>query len=86
MVLGPPGSNLDEPKLRLATSAPGIGLSSEISIGERGVAMTMLRPAGKARFDSRVVDVISDGPFIAADSEIEVTELSGNRIVVRAWS
>ena len=39
----------------------------------------MLRPAGKARFDNRVVDVISEGPFISADADLEVIATSGNR-------
>jgi membrane-bound serine protease (ClpP class) len=43
----------------------------------------MLRPAGKAQLGDRIVNVISEGPFIGADAAIEVVELSGNRIVVR---
>ena len=43
----------------------------------------MLRPSGKARFDNRILDVISEGPFIMADANLEVIAISGNRIVVR---
>lgn len=83
MVLGPPGSGLEEPRLRIETSPSTSGTVSSMAIGEKGLALTMLRPAGKARFDNRVVDVISEGPFISADAELEVVATSGNRIVVR---
>lgn len=83
MVLGPPGSGVDEPRLRLETSPSIGGSSASISVGERGTALTMLRPSGKARFENRVIDVISEGPFISADAELEVIATSGNRIVVR---
>jgi membrane-bound serine protease (ClpP class) len=83
MVLGPPGVTADEPRLRLETFPAMGGMSDTVSPGERGVALTMLRPSGKARFDNRVVDVISEGPFISADAELEVIAMNGNRIVVR---
>ncbi len=83
MVLGPPGSGADEPRLRLETSPSNAGSTGEIGLGEKGIALTMLRPAGKARFENRVIDVISEGPFIAADAELEVVAVTGNRIVVR---
>jgi membrane-bound serine protease (ClpP class) len=65
-------------------TSPSIGgATSSMAVGEKGLALTMLRPAGKARFDNRVVDVISEGPFISADAQLEVIATSGNRIVVR---
>ena len=51
-------------------------------LGAAGTALTALRPSGRARFDERIVDVVSNGGFIAADSAIEVLEVHGNRIVV----
>lgn len=83
LVLGPPGSNADEPRLRLETSNSSTGTISGIAIGDRGVALTMLRPAGKARFENRVFDVVSDGPFISVEANLEVIATAGNRIVVR---
>ena len=84
MVLAPPGSGNHEPQLRVETQTSSPGSSSEFAIGQPGIAITMLRPSGKARIDSRIVDVISDGPFISAETEIEVVALAGNRIVVRS--
>jgi membrane-bound serine protease (ClpP class) len=50
--------------------------------GHRGVALTDLRPAGKAEVGGRVIDVTCDG-FIAAGSRVEVVEESAFRVVVR---
>ena len=83
MVLGPPGIAADEPRLRLETFPSTSVLGDLVSIGDSGTAITMLRPSGKGRFDNRIVDVISEGPFIATDAKLEVIAMTGNRIVVR---
>jgi membrane-bound serine protease (ClpP class) len=51
--------------------------------GAVGVAQSMLRPAGKARFNETLVDVCTDGEFVESGARIEVVERHGNRIVVR---
>ena len=53
-------------------------------VGQEGVTLTPLRPAGMARFDSEKVDVISEGDMIERDSRVKVIEVKGNRVVVRA--
>ena len=83
MVLGPPGSGPDEPRLRLDSTEMINAMNGEISVGERGHSLTILRPSGKAQFENRVCDVVSEGPFIVAHSDLEVVAVSGNRIVVR---
>lgn len=52
-------------------------------LGKTGSAVTMLRPAGMAEIDRRRVDVVSDGDFIDAGAEIVVTQVEGNRVVVK---
>ena len=86
VILGPPGSSTEaEPRLRLSTNTGrgDLPLGDAMLIGQHGVSMTMLRPAGKARLNDRVVDVVSEGPFVAADAAIEVIAVNGSRIVVR---
>jgi membrane-bound serine protease (ClpP class) len=81
MVLTPPGSlggDASQPRLRPDSLSGGGAL-----VGRHGTASTLLRPAGKAEIDGRVVDVVSDGGMIAAGSLIEVVHASQNRIVVR---
>ncbi len=52
-------------------------------LGTVGVTTTPLGPSGKARFGNHLVDVISTGEFIPRDSQVVVTEVHGNRVVVR---
>jgi len=91
-VLVPPGGaspgTAGVPLLR-----PGLASAGESShhilnpnatlLGSRGNAMTVLRPSGKAQFGDRLVDVVSEGPFIDPGQQIEVIEVNGNRVVVR---
>lgn len=51
-------------------------------LGRRGVAHSVLRPAGIAEIDGHRVDVVSDGELVEAGTPIEVTRVDGNRIVV----
>ncbi|MFO8012178.1 MAG: NfeD family protein [Phycisphaerae bacterium] len=51
-------------------------------VGETGRTTTMLRPAGKARIGERLVDVVTDGEFLDAETPVRVVQVRGNRIVV----
>jgi membrane-bound serine protease (ClpP class) len=53
-------------------------------VGETGRTTTMLRPAGKARIGDRLVDVVTDGEFLDAQTPVRVVQVRGNRIVVAA--
>jgi membrane-bound serine protease (ClpP class) len=53
-------------------------------VGQEGVALTTLRPAGMARFGEKKVDVVSEGEEVERDSRVRVIEVKGNRVVVRA--
>lgn len=84
MILGPPGSSSDsEPQLRNQIGDVHDPSVVESLLGRRGTSISMLRPAGKARLGDRILNVVSEGPFIEADAAIEVVDTSGNRIVVR---
>jgi membrane-bound serine protease (ClpP class) len=67
-----------EPRLRPEYTGPEAAL-----LGMRGTAVTILRPAGKARIEGRMVDVVSDGPFIQEGTDVTVIQVAKNRIVVR---
>ena len=54
-----------------------------VSVGDWGRAVSLLRPAGKARFGDRYVDVVTDGSFVNQGKQVRVVEISGNRVVVR---
>lgn len=52
--------------------------------GMKGAALTTLRPSGKARFTDHVVDVVTEGEFIAAETPVTVIQTDGMRVVVKA--
>lgn len=91
MILTPPGTEelAAEPKLNPLLLGGIDSTSSSVLerdpslMGREGVAITMLRPAGKAQIGDQFVDVVSEGPFISAGSNIEVVAVEGNRVVVR---
>ncbi len=51
-------------------------------LGMRGTTTTPLMPSGKARIGRNVYDVMTDGEFLARNSDVEVVEVRGNWIVV----
>ncbi|MDU6769721.1 MAG: NfeD family protein [Veillonella sp.] len=55
------------------------------TLGQRstGVAHTTLRPAGIAKIDGNLVDVVTEGDFIDAGSPIVVLRVVGGRNIVR---
>ena len=57
--------------------------NSDALLGRTGVAISPLRPAGKASFDGVRYDVVSDGDMIEKDEEVKIIEVKGNRILVK---
>jgi membrane-bound ClpP family serine protease len=53
-------------------------------LGKIGTIVSTCRPAGNADFDGVKLDVVSRGEFIEKGKIVEVVEIEGNRIVVRA--
>ena len=52
-------------------------------IGETGRTTTALKPTGKARFGSLLLDVTAGDRFVDPDSLIEVVDVQGSRVVVK---
>jgi membrane-bound serine protease (ClpP class) len=52
-------------------------------VGKRGVAVSVLRPVGRADIDGRSYSVESDGEYVSAGTPVEVHRVRGNRIVVK---
>jgi membrane-bound serine protease (ClpP class) len=52
-------------------------------IGETGRTTTPLRPIGKARFGSLLLDVTAGDRFVEPDSLVEVIDVQGPRVVVK---
>jgi membrane-bound serine protease (ClpP class) len=52
-------------------------------VGQRGTALTTLRPAGTADIGGRRVDVVSQSTFVDAGAVVEVVSARGSRVEVR---
>ena len=53
-------------------------------VGKSGKALTPLRPAGVALIGGNRVDIVTQGEFVPAETEIEVIFVEGSRVVVRS--
>ncbi|MEA1950245.1 MAG: NfeD family protein [Planctomycetota bacterium] len=86
IMLPPPGPDGRIASERVAqdtdSQSETLPAAAAISIGDRGIALSLLRPAGKADFGGHRMDVVTDGDFINKNDKVEVVEISGNRIVV----
>jgi membrane-bound serine protease (ClpP class) len=70
-------------EVEISMTAPVQGEQVSVRVGDIGEAMSLLRPAGKARFGDAVVDVVAEGEYISKGAKIKITEIHGNRVVVR---
>jgi membrane-bound serine protease (ClpP class) len=59
------------------------GLSA--MVGQVGVAATPLRPAGRAEFGDRTLDVVTEGDFVEKGARVQIREMHGSRIVVTLY-
>jgi membrane-bound serine protease (ClpP class) len=53
-------------------------------LAQEGEAVTVLRPAGMARFGDRKVDVVTEGEYLPAGTLIKVIRVDGTRVIVRS--
>jgi len=73
----PPGPSLAGAPRQFATAL-------SLTPGMQGTAVTVLRPSGKARFADHVVDVVTEGEFIAPKTPVTVMQTDGMRVVVKS--
>ncbi len=55
-----------------------------IKVGIQGETTTRVQPMGTARFDAIYVEVSAYGDWIEAGSKVEVVQVEGNKIFVKA--
>lgn len=51
-------------------------------LGREGVAISMLRPAGRGRFGEHTLDVVTRGEFVDMGTPLRVVQVDGNRCIV----
>ena len=73
----PPGPSLAGARRQFATALA-------LTPGMQGTAITVLRPSGKARFVDHVIDVVTEGEFIAPQTPVTVIQMDGMRVIVKS--
>jgi membrane-bound serine protease (ClpP class) len=71
--------------VQVAEERSDLGFTAESTdsyMGKTGRTVTILRPAGRARFEGRLVDVVAEGEFIPPNTKVKVIDVKGNRVVV----
>ncbi len=63
---------------------PGEGMYADamIMVGDEGLAITPLRPAGRAQFGERIIDVVSAIGFIEQGARVRIASREGFRVTV----
>ncbi len=56
--------------------------SADVKIGDRGEAVSTLRPSGIAKFNGARVDVVADGEWIESGDAVKVSSTSGGHVSV----
>ncbi len=57
-------------------------MKMDLSIGEKGITLSALRPMGKAEFRERIFEVTTQGNYLKPGSRIKIIQLSGSKIFV----
>jgi len=55
-------------------------------LGKTGIVTTICRPVGNVDFDGVKLEVVSQSEFIENGTKVEVIQIEGNRVVVKAVS
>lgn len=53
-------------------------------VGKSGKTVSPLRPAGVALINGQRVDIVTQGEFVEPETEIEVIQVEGSRVIVRS--
>lgn len=54
-----------------------------VKVGDIGKAFTFLRPAGKIEIGKEIIDAVTEGEFLEQGIFVIVSEIKGNRIIVK---
>jgi membrane-bound serine protease (ClpP class) len=58
--------------------------TARVKVGDSGVALSFLRPSGKAQINEDVFDVITEGVFLEKGTPVFISKIKGNSIIVSA--
>ena len=55
----------------------------DLSVGDKGITISSLKPVGNAMFDDKEIEVRSNGGFVDENVEIEVLRIESSKIFVQ---
>ena len=58
------------------------GMSSALSVGAEGVTVSVLRPMGSAEFDGKIIEVKTNGDYLASGTRVKIIQIQANDILV----
>lgn len=64
------------------TAAPSENEAISVNVGDVGEVISTLRPAGRAKFDDKIVDCVAQAEFLDKGTKVKIIEIHGNRVVV----
>ncbi|MBN2376073.1 MAG: hypothetical protein JXD22_06715 [Sedimentisphaerales bacterium] len=76
----------DDPVSARSGGAAAPSAKLPVTVGQKGITLSSLRPSGNARFGNQKLPVVSRGNIIDANKEIVVVAIDGNSIVVKEIS
>ena len=71
-------------EVEISMTAPPESKTAGLNIGDVGEVISTLRPTGKAGFGDRIVDVVAEGAFLEKGTKVQIIEIHGNKVVVKA--
>jgi membrane-bound serine protease (ClpP class) len=71
-------------EMEISMRVPPESVTVSVNVGDIGEVVSTLRPAGKAKFGDATVDVVAVAEFLDKGTNVEIIEIHGNRVVVRA--
>ena len=78
-----PAMPMQKGEMKASIAAEPETAQLQINVGDAGEALSLLRPAGRARFGGAVVDVVAEGAYIKKGAKVKIVSIHGNRVVVR---
>ncbi len=60
------------------------GITTGVRVGDTGEVLSTLRPIGRAKFGDAIADVMAEAEFLDKGTKVEIIEIHGNRVVVKA--
>jgi len=85
LILAPSKEIAESKRSISATSTPQTE-AINVTIGMQGVVVSPLRPCGSVRFGDMIVDVTAEGQFLENGQAVEIIEIHGNHVTVKAIS